>query len=172
MAEYRITRVSQDVPREWGQGEKKTYYIKVMLDGHSKPVSIGKNSPTALKVGDTVTGRIVETQYTEDKWEHERKAFTGGGFKADPDKQAQIKAQWAIGQAVQLHIAVTANGGEEAQGIEATAKELFAMVDRVKNGTTTATTAPELQTTATTKKPDVVVTDIPDDPINLDSIPF
>lgn len=168
MAEYRITRVSQDVPREWGQGDKKTYYIKVMLDGHSKPVSIGKNSPTALKVGDTVTGRIVETQYAEDKWEHERKAFTGGGFKADPDKQAQIKAQWAIGQAKDWVLHTT----QEVADIEPQAKQFFAMVDRVKNGTTTGTTAPELQTTATTKKPDVVVTDIPDDPINLDDIPF
>lgn len=168
MAEYRITRVSQDVPREWGQGDKKTYYIKVMLDGHSKPVSIGKNSPTALKVGDTVTGRIVETQYAEDKWEHERKAFTGGGFKADPDKQAQIKAQWAISQAKDWVLHTT----QEVEDIEPGAKQFFAMVDRVKNGTTTGTTAPELQTTATTKKPDVVVTDIPDDPINLDDIPF
>jgi hypothetical protein len=168
MAEYRITRVSQDVPREWGQGDKKTYYIKVMLDGHSKPVSIGKNSPTALKVGDTVTGRIVETQYAEDKWEHERKAFTGGGFKADPDKQAQIKAQWAIGKAKDWVLHTT----QEVADIEPQAKQFFAMVDRVKNGTTTGTTAPELQTTATTKKPDVVVTDIPDDPINLDDIPF
>lgn len=60
--------------------------------------------------------------------------FAKPAYQPREDHHEAIKAQWAIGQAVQLHIAVTAKGGEEAQSIEDTAKELFAMVDRVKVG--------------------------------------
>ena len=59
--------------------------------------------------------------------------FAKPAYQPREDRHEAIKAQWAIGQAVQLHIAVTAKGGEEAQSIEATAKEFFAMVDRVKS---------------------------------------
>lgn len=64
--EYTITKISEDEPREW-KGEFGTvYYIKVKLEGHNKPVTIGKKSPDALKVGDKVFGDIKPTEYPED----------------------------------------------------------------------------------------------------------
>lgn len=59
-------------------------------------------------------------------------------------KDRVIKAQWAIGQAVSLHkdnevvtgAAFIAGGNKNLLAIEATAKQLFAMVDRVQQGET------------------------------------
>ena len=52
-------------------------------------------------------------------------------------KNAQIKAQWAIGQAVQIFTyEQTEKQVVGLGGIESTAKELFEMVDRVKEGMT------------------------------------
>lgn len=136
MAEYVIERVSQEEPREWGEGEKKTYYIKVMLKGHDRPVSIGKKSPDALKVGDVVHGTITETQYDTDKFTADKPAFGGKNFQ--PKDEAAIKAMWSIGQAV-------ATGLKDPSDIEALANDLFAMVDRVKaqNPAKTAENAPQ-----------------------------
>lgn len=73
MSEYKITQINVDgEPREWlnPQTKTKVYYIGVMLDGWDKPVSIGKKAPDALKIGDTVYGEVIETDYLTDKWKH------------------------------------------------------------------------------------------------------
>lgn len=132
MADYRITKVSNQEPRTYDGPNGTVYYIKVLLDGHDKPVSIGKRSPDALKEGDVVTGEITATQYETDKFTAQ-KPFTAGGtkaFTADPNKQAEIKAEWAIGQAMQWAIKSDKLVADE---IEANAKMLYAMVDRVKD---------------------------------------
>lgn len=162
---YTITKVSQEKPHEHVNSYGTTYYIKVMLDKHNKPVSIGKKQPDALKVGDTVYGRVVPTQYETDNWQGEQpqpdhpapttnQAYT-------PKDQDLIRAQWAIGQAV-------ASGYRAPEEIEANAKTLFAMADRVKQS---APITPE--TVAKVFTPDPVY-DLPpgDEPINLDDIPF
>lgn len=70
MSEYKIGMIDIDPPREWNGPKGKVYYITVGLEGHSKPVTIGKKTPDALKVGDTVYGEIEPTDYTTDKWKH------------------------------------------------------------------------------------------------------
>ncbi len=130
MAEYKVVKVSEQPPKEYESPNGLIYYIKVMVDGHDKPITVGKKTPDAIKTGDVLTGTITPTEYSEDKFKSE-KPFNAG-FKGQPKDEAAIKAMWSISQAVALHTAVTSNGGEEAQSIEATAKELFAMVDRVK----------------------------------------
>jgi hypothetical protein len=83
---------------------------------------------------------------------------------------------WAIGQAVQLHVAVTANGGEETQTIAETAKELFDMVDRVKNHNTEQPAQKSLgEQWKQAKNAPVDDAPPPDDddaPLNLADIPF
>lgn len=138
MAEYKIHTV-QENPREWNGPNGTVYYISVGVEGHDKLISVGKKSPDALKVGDTITGTIEPTEYPTDKFKEERsfpQKYDGPkkGYTQRDDNA--IRAQWAIGQAVQLHIAVTAKGGEEAQSIYDTAVELYAMVDRVKDSNT------------------------------------
>lgn len=168
--EYKIVKVSKESPREYYNETYKstTYYIKVMLEGHDKPVTIGKKRPDALKEGDLVFGRIVETQYEVDKFQAEQQGRPGGGNFTPKDQDA-IKAQWAIGQAIVLfHESPTADYLDQ---IEKTAKSLFAMVDRVKSVTPVEGV---FGAKAETPKPkeDEVITDIGDEPINLDDIPF
>lgn len=83
--QYTITKISSEQPREWGEGANKTYYIKVMLSGHNKAVSVGKKSPDALKVGDTVDGTITETQYDTDRFTQEKKQYTPSSAKSLQD---------------------------------------------------------------------------------------
>lgn len=83
-------------------------------------------------------------------------------FKADPDKQAEIKAEWAIGKVVETL------GLDDLALVEEKAKALHAMVDRLKaNG---AEGSPE----PLPEQPKDVVVDTFDEsePINLDDIPF
>lgn len=71
MSEYKVTQINVDgPPNEWAGPKGKVYYIGVMLDGWDKPVSIGKKTPDALKIGDTVYGEVIETDYLTDKWKH------------------------------------------------------------------------------------------------------
>lgn len=83
-------------------------------------------------------------------------------FKADPDKQAEIKAEWAIGKVVETI------GLDDLQKVEEKAKALHAMVDRLKaNG---AEGSPE--PLPEQPKDEVVDTFDESKPINLDDIPF
>lgn len=129
MATYTVQRVSSEEPRQY-YSEKyntTTYYIKVMLEGHAKPVSIGKKTANALKQGDTVNGTIVPTEFDTDNFKAESKTFTPVAGR----DQEGIKAQWAIGQAVQLF---TSGKDNAISDIEKNAKDFFGMVERVKGG--------------------------------------
>jgi len=138
MAEYKVTRVSEQPPKEY-HNEKynsTTYYIKVQVEGWEKPIEVGKKSPDAIKVGDILYGTIESTRRATDKFKSEPKPF-GGGFNNGPKPQrddSHIRAQWAIGQAM-THFAHKEEVGLDK--VEKLAGALFLMVDRVK------TTAPE-----------------------------
>lgn len=121
--EYTVERISEKPPREWEGKHGTVYYIKTKLSGHNKPVEIGKKSPNALSVGEKVYGTIEATEYESDRFKAERKPFTGGG-----KDEGAIKAMWAIGQSVQL----AAGSKASLSDVEKVAKELFKMVDRVK----------------------------------------
>lgn len=162
--QYKVLAVGSEganAPRHYESKYGSMVAYKLKLEGSNDIVELSKKSTSpAPAIGDTLNGTVEKTDFG-----HKFKAestFNGtgnGGKSYQPKDEAAIKAMWAIGQAVQLHAAVTRNGGEEAQGIEVTAKELFAMVERVKAGTSAVVTK------------DVVVEDISDDPIDLDDIP-
>jgi len=124
--EYEITRVSEQEPRTYTGDFGTTYYIKVMLKGHAKPVEIGKKSPDGLKVGDTVFGTIRPTEYPTDGFKSERKPFNAS---RSPRDDMAIRAQWAIGQAIALF---TSGKDNQIGDIEKNAKDFFLMVDSVK----------------------------------------
>lgn len=179
--EYKITQVSSQPPREHynQQYGTTTYYIKVMLEGVEKPVTIGKRRPDALKVGDTVYGRIIPTQYDTDKFQAEKNPAQGSAFT--PKDQGAIRAQWAIGQAIAL-LAHSPSDKVELKVLESTAKELYAMVDRVKASEKDplaaaraifhpAATPAAAPAAAPAPNPDPVYP-VGDEPINLDDIPF
>lgn len=130
MREWKVIKVSQDEPRKWDGPNGTVYYIKVRLEGHDKPVSIGKKSPDAIKEGDTVFGEVQATEYEQDKFKAGQKPF--GGARQSRDDSAR-RAQWAIGQAIQVHLSNPAHDNTiDMPGIEKFAEALVAMVDRVK----------------------------------------
>lgn len=151
MPDYKITRVSQKPPNEWfDQAHNSTiYYISVMVEGHPKPISVGKKKPDALHVGDVISGNILpDYEHGEDKFKATPMAqagFSGTGFSTSGggsttppkreyvDHSEEIKAQWAIGQAVNLLKDGTSKSPSN-QAIELWADTFFEMVDRVKTG--------------------------------------
>lgn len=155
--EYKIAAVSPQT-KSWSSqhGEFITYYIKV--EGDDEPVQLNKKSGSPKpQVGEELYGSINTSEYGK-KFKSEKRPFN----KDNPDKQNQIKAQWAIGQAKDWVLQTTQDFGE----IERTAAQFFAMVDRIKTSQLPTTIK---STVVTETKKDVVVD--PDE-INLDDIPF
>lgn len=144
MAEnYTIKAVKKD-PKEWESkyGPMKTWLIQV--EGNGEPVQLNKKAESpAPEVGEPLYGTITETEYGQ-KFKSERLPYTGGGGgkSYQPRDDEAIKAQWAIGQAVQLYVtqrdeinATLKDTGQmmsDMEYVEGQAKELFAMIDRVK----------------------------------------
>lgn len=124
------------------QDNHGNYWCSMVLEGVGEPVRIVVKDPMQFESGMTLYGDISEeTSKAGRQYLRFRRAERPEGERSPTkdkpseeyweQKNATIRAQWAIGQAVQLHIAVTAKGNEEAQSIKETAKELFAMVDEV-----------------------------------------
>lgn len=104
MADYTIKQVSEK-SNPWENPKGGTiYYKNVLLEGHPKPVSIGKKSPDALKVGDTVSGQIIEDSGPSDKFKAEyvpnQGAVRSGGYTKSPADQDSIVRQSALKSAV------------------------------------------------------------------------
>ena len=128
MSEYKISKVSDQEPKKYDGQYGTTYYIKVMLDGHAKPVEIGKKSPDALKAGDTVYGSITATEYQTDKFKGEQKPFEGskGSFNKveDPAKQDSIIRQSSMKASIDL----VSNGKIELDELYTRADDIVAWV--------------------------------------------
>ena len=106
----------------------------LVLEGVGEPVQLNKKLPVKVepKPGDEVSGTLEEQErngriYYKLKVDYSQNQ--GGGFKGQPKDQKLITAQWAIGQAVQINMAL---GTCDTNSIEITAKELVSMVNRVK----------------------------------------
>lgn len=175
MAEYKVTKVSGQEPREYTNEYGTTYYIKVQVEGHDKPIEVGKKQKDGVKVGDVLYGTITDTQYKTDKFKSEPKPFGGnsGGFQKPVRDDSHIRAQWAIGQAM-THFAHKEEVGLDK--VEKLAGALFQMVDRVK---TIQAQEPKAETKgkydddiAFVKELGDSINDIVDKPIELSEIPF
>jgi len=175
MSEYKISKVSDQEPKKYDGQYGTTYYIKVMLDGHAKPVEIGKKSPDALKAGDTVYGSITATEYQTDKFKGEQKPFEQGSFNKgsfnkveDPAKQDSIIRQSSMKASIDL----VSNGKISLDELYTRADDIVAWVrnELVKE-------QPKLVLPESLKKgePDydsALEQDIDLDGVNLDDIPF
>ena len=141
------------------------YWCNIALKGVSEPVKIVVRDPTKYAVGQKIYGKIT------DETSKAGKAYRRFRREAQPeatpqqqgkptdeywaDKDAGIKAQFAIKASIQYH-------DKEATivDIENTAKVFFEMIDRVSGK------QPE-------EKQEDTVYEVHDDaPINLDDIPF
>lgn len=130
--EFKIVNVKSQA-KDWESkfGPMKTYLVQ--LEGNGEPVQLNKKADSpAPKIGDEVYGDVQETEYGQ-KFKSVAKPFASKpSFQPREDHHEEIKAQWAIGQAVQL--AISGDKSMPPEWIEATAKVMFSMVDRVKGG--------------------------------------
>lgn len=128
--EYKVTAVSPKT-KEWSSqyGDMVTYYVKV--DSETDAVQMNKKADSkAPQVGDELYGTITSTEYGL-KFKGEKKPFnTKPAYEPREDHHEAIKAQWAIGQAVQVFIS---EKGKSLDQVEIDAKQFYAMVDRVKS---------------------------------------
>jgi predicted Abi (CAAX) family protease len=131
--EYKVTAVSPKT-KEWSSqyGDMVTYYVKV--DSETDAVQMNKKADSKPpQVGDELYGTITSTEYGL-KFKGEKKPFnTKPAYEPREDHHEAIKAQWAIGQAVQLMLPSSAKNALSPAVLEDTAKMFFAMVDRVKS---------------------------------------
>lgn len=133
--------------------------------GFGEPMKWVVKDPSRAEIGKVYYGRIEEKTskagrpynrfYTEAKPETEGKP-TDEYWAA---KQAEIKAEWSIGQAIQY----TAGKDVSLDTIEDIAADLFAMVERIKAGRVVSDTE---------KDEDEVFDPDETETINLDEIPF
>lgn len=137
--EYEITAL--DVGREPFVDQNGNTWVTTVFMGVGEPVKWVVKDPTKFKVGDKVYGSITDEKSKAGKpylrFRREKApevTYTQQQDKPSPEywdnKQSQIKAQWAIGQALNW---VKQPESQVFNEIEPIAKQLFAMVDRVAN---------------------------------------
>lgn len=164
MSSYKVTKVSEQEPKKYEGQYGTTYYIKVMLEGHNKPVEIGKKSPDAIKVGDELYGEVIPTEYQTDKFKAERKPFTPGR-QEDPAKQDSIIRQSSMKAAIDLVV----SGKIEMSNLYVQADDIVAWVKGER------TEKPKLVKPEALKSPQEKAEEMLDaelEDINLDDIQF
>jgi hypothetical protein len=130
MAEYTVMDISPETPREWGEGSKKTYYIKVKVKGHDKPISVGKRSPDALVIGQIISGEIQTTTFDTDNF----KPTTNVPGARQPRDDEAIKAQFSIKTAVAAIGIADITAKDYLSNVETLARSFYEMIERVKAG--------------------------------------
>lgn len=162
---YKVIKVSEQEPKKYEGQYGTTYYIKVMLEGHTKPVEIGKKTPDAIKVGDELFGEIIPTEYQTDKFKAERKPFSLGQKQEDPAKQDSIIRQSSMKAAIDLVV----SGKIELSNLYVQADEIVAWV-KGERTEKPKLIKPEALKTPQEKAEELLDADLED--INLDDIQF
>lgn len=126
--DLKIKALSQNPPREWQSkfGTMLTY--KVKFEGSDDIVDVNRKPGNEPKVGDVLQGTIEDSDFGK-KLKPAPKQFGGGGKSFQPRDDAAIRAQWAVNAALQR---AAMSKEPMSIDIESTAKEFFAMVDRIK----------------------------------------
>lgn len=162
---YKVIKVSEQEPKKYEGQYGTTYYIKVMLEGHTKPVEIGKKTPDAIKVGDELYGEVIPTEYQTDKFKAEKKPFTPGVKQEDPAKQDSIIRQSSMKAAIDLVV----SGKIEMSNLYVQADEIVAWV-KGERTEKPRLVKPEALKTPQEKAEEMLDADLED--INLDDIQF
>lgn len=140
--EFRIEQVSNRPPETFSTSYGELEKYKVMLGGYDEPVTVNRKPGNVPRVGDVLYGTVEKTSYglkfnREDRPEFAQKGTAQTGKASSsyaPRDDKAIQAQWALGQSVA--IAISLGRSEDLGAIETLAKDLFAMIDRVKNSDT------------------------------------
>lgn len=118
-------------------------WCSVTFEGVSEPIKWVVKDPTTVNVGDKVYGKITdETSKAgnpyrrfrrEKRPEQPENAPQGQSDEYWQQRNHEIRAQWAIGQAVST-VDWTEKGVAIYEAVEQKAKQLYAMVERVASG--------------------------------------
>jgi hypothetical protein len=166
MSSYKVSKVSEQEPKKYEGQYGVTYYIKVMLEGHDKPVEIGKKTPDAIKLGDELFGEIIPTEYQTDKFKAERQPFTPGAKRVeDPAKQDSIIRQSSMKAAIDLVV----SGKIELSNLYVQADDIVAWV-KGERTEKPKLIKPEALKSPQEKAEEMLDADLED--INLDDIQF
>lgn len=202
--QYKVVGVGssgENAPHEWS-GQKGTFVdYKVRLEGQGNTVYTltKKKDSQPPKVGDDFYADIDMSGQFGPKikidWNATRPQGGGGGgsyrgggrqdrepFKPDPERQADIKAEWAIGKVID------SIGVEDLAKVEDLSRKLYVMVDKIKavgkpvdsvdksdDGFSSAPANDGFNSTPANQPDDFGNVDngFPgNEPINLDDIPF
>lgn len=139
--EFTIQQVSTRPPEAWQSSYGPMEKYKVIVNGYDDPVALNRKPGNRPQVGESLYGTVESTPYglkfnREDKPQFANPSGqnTQSGKASStyvPRDDKAIQAQWAIGQAVQISIALGRH--EDLGTIESLAKDMFSMIDRVKD---------------------------------------
>lgn len=152
MSNKRTITVKEVDGKTWQQPDTQKFYHTVVISEYpSEPIKFiqdkAKGAP-APEAGKQYTGSVYPSEKGLKFY-----PFTQRGGNRQPRDDAAIRAQWAIGQAVEITGRNFGVGDKELlPTVERTAKELYAMVDRVKGSTQQET--PEVKVTPETNEND------------------
>lgn len=178
MSEYTVARVSTQAPRTWKSkfGPMETY--KVMFEGNNDAIEINRKPGNRPNVGDVLTGTI-ETSEFGGNVVKKFKSAPRQNPTFTPKDTSEIKAEWAIGQAISWLVSTGARETTVISDIEPLAKDLFRMVERIKSANSTGgyekakAIATQLKTGNVISQTFSDGTPLPsEETINLDEIPF
>jgi hypothetical protein len=184
------------------QDRNGNYWCTARFEGQGEPVAWVMKAETVQKITESESyygeirdytsakGKLMPRFYKEQEPEQVATPAQSGQtniqkkeWQPREDHHEEIKAQWAIGQAVQMRNCLKESALVPNDYIETEAKKLYAMVDRVKGEhlnlidelspeeiQARAEAARDAQRIKDTVRDDIIETT--DEPINLDDIPF
>lgn len=152
--EYKVVRLMNDNPKEWKGPHGVIYYHSVEVEGHDKPLSVGKKEANSIKVGDTIYGDITATDYIEDKFKASPRPEGATGSQSFDDRGDAITASMVVKIAFQAFMQAEGMLPQEDahwRQIDYMAEQLKASIDKVKAGSPTPS-APTPETKVTKEK--------------------
>ena len=138
MSEYKITKISEQEPKKYDGQYGTVYYHKVMLEGHDRPVSIGKKTADKPTIGETIYGTIQpKPDYDVDGFKSEKKPFTPNGSKSygkSLEERHNIMKMNALNNAV-AHIGSSIDNLPDPEKVIMTAEEFYRWLMSGENNT-------------------------------------
>lgn len=179
MAEYRITGVKKGDTWYSEQYKKEFQTYALALSGLGEPVKLNKVVPVNKEpqVGDVLNGSVEEKTSKNGRPYYQFKVESSYQPKSNGKSYDSDGMAWgnSLTNAVQI-VAQTSKSGADAYSLARDALEIAKLFFESRPGATAviAETKDNLQQTfgSTAKPQDTVVTDISDEPINIDDIPF
>lgn len=137
MPEYKVNSLMKDEPKKWESKFGTVWYHSVIVEGHPKPISVGKKEPNSIKAGDTLYGDIIETDYLEDKFKPSAPPQGNSNQSGQDDRGDAITASMVVKIAFQAFMSAEGMLPQEDahwRQIDYMAEQLKNSIDKIKSG--------------------------------------